>query len=529
MNMSSLILLSVLGCRDEDVDDTGLDGGTDGGTDGGSDGGATDGGSEEAAPWILPRPLSITRASDPLILTEHTRIVAGTEAQATAELLAAALRPATGYPFPVVDAEPVDGDIRLDLEPSLGLPAEGYSVSVDESRALLEASDEAGLFYASQTFLQLIPTEIFSPDPITGTVWSAQGVQIQDAPRFPWRGGMIDVARHFFDAAAIERQIDVMALHKLNRLHLHLTDDQGWRIEIESWPDLAIIGGASEVGGGAGGHYSQEEFTGLVEYAAARHVTIVPEIDFPGHANAALASYGELNAGGAPIDPYTGAGVISTGLWLDGEETWPMVQDVWTEVAALSPSPYVHIGGDEAIDIVPADYRAFIEDLHGFVADQGKITIGWDEIATAGVEPPFVAQYWLDEDNARMAVADGGQIIASPAWNTYLDMVYDSEAEYGQVWAGMIDIETAYDWEPVLDGWEEGDVLGVEGPLWTEYIDTEDKMDFMLWPRLSAHAEVGWTAAEQRAWPDFSQRLRVHGERLRFLGVGFYESPEMDW
>ncbi|MDP2313776.1 MAG: beta-N-acetylhexosaminidase [Pseudomonadota bacterium] len=481
-------------------------------------------------PSLIPAPVLLDQFDGRYTLDATTRIHApgDPDGDAVADLLAEALRPATGLALEVVEDGGDDG-IELVLDPTLDLPAEGYTVDVDETGVTIAAGDVAGLFHGTQTFRQLLPPQVYAVTAVDDVVWELPAVSIEDSPRFGWRGAMLDVARHFYTVAEVERQIDLLALHKLNRLHLHLTDDQGWRIEIRAWPELTEVGGSTEVGGGEGGYYTQGDYAALVEYAAARQVVVIPEIDFPGHANAALSSYGELNESGAPVAPYTGTGVISTPLWLDGPDTHRFVTDVWGEVAALTPGPWMHVGGDEAVDISQADYDTFVGWLQTVSSDNGKTMIGWDEIGPVPLDAPFVAQHWFDEDNALAAVAQGAQLVSSPAEHTYLDMRHDSSADYGQVWAGRIDVERAYDWEPVPEGLAEGDVLGVEGALWTEYVDTEEKLDFMLWPRLVAHAEVGWTADEGRVWEDFRERLGHHGARLYVLDVGFYDSSEMEW
>lgn len=474
----------------------------------------------EAGPRPVPAPTSLVVGEGTWTLDATTTIGADGDAVPVAEALATTLRASTGLPLPIATT----GAVQLTLVD--GLPAEAYHLDVTGSGATLAASDAAGLFYAAQTLLQLAPPEVYSPD-VVDADWTLPAVTIEDAPRYAWRGMMIDVARHFFTVADVERQIDLMAAHKLNRLHLHLTDDQGWRIEIKSWPDLTTIGGSTEVGGGPGGFYTQEELLGLIDYAAARHITLIPEIDFPAHTQAALASYGELNEGGEPLDLYTGTGVIATPLWLDGPMTLPFVEDVWSEMAALSPSTILHIGGDEAIDISAADYASFLTWLQGDLRDEGRTLLGWDEIGAVDLGAPFYAQYWYDPTNTRDAVSHGAQVIASPAEHAYLDMMQSSDAEYGQIWAGIVDTQDSYDWDPVLTGLEDEDVIGVEGCLWTEYIDDPTKLDFMLWPRMAALAEVGWS--EERDWREFRGRLAWHGQRLDTLGVGFYADPGVDW
>lgn len=394
------------------------------------------------------------------------------------------------------------------LDPALELPAEGYRLTVNRRGATIEASTEAGLFYGEQTLAQL-------PNP-----WPR--VRIEDQPRYRWRGTMLDIARHFFGPDEIKRSIDLAAAHKLNRFHLHLTDDQGWRIEIESWPDLARIGGATEVGGGDGGFLTQAEYLDLVAYAAERHVVLIPEIDMPGHINAALASYPELNPDGVAADPYTGVNVGFSSLWLDGPDTFPFVTDVWTEVAALTDGPWLHVGGDEAAATNEEDYAAFVVELHGLIDGLGKTMVGWEEVGTVALEGAFVAQVWIDEEGADGARAQGAETLASPADRAYLDMMYDLDTPIGTFWAGLVDTREAYDWDPG-DG-----VLGLEAPLWTESVQTRADIDLLTWPRLAGHAEIGWSPAG-RDWDEYRGRLAVHGHRLEADGVGLYRSPLVDW
>jgi hexosaminidase len=463
-----------------------------------------------SVPALVPLPNAVEDLDGSFLLT-NARFAPGVGTEDVAERIAAEWRAATGLDLPVDE-----GAIILDIDPDLG--PEAYTIEVGPKLAVLTGGDVAGVYWASQTALQLLQED---------DGWRLPAVSVQDAPRFAWRGFMIDVARHFFPPADIERQVDLMAAHKLNRLHLHLTDDQGWRIEIQSWPDLTTIGGSTEVGGGEGGWYTQDEYVALVEYAAERQITLVPEIDFPGHSHAALASYAALNESGVAEELYTGAGVISTPLWVDGPATAGFVSDVLGEVAALTPGEWIHVGGDEAVDLTAEEYAPFVESLQATVEAEGKTLIGWDEIGPVELEAPYLVQHWYDLGSAEDAVARGAQMIRSPAESAYFDMVYDDRATYGQVWAGQIDLEAAYSWDVVPAGLDETEVLGVEGALWAEYIDDQEKMDFMAWPRMVALAEVGWSAEQD--WEGFMERLPAHGERLDAMGVGYYRTPEVRW
>ncbi len=357
----------------------------------------------------------------------------------------------------------------------------------------------------------------------------ATGV-IRDYPRFGWRGMMLDVARHFFDVEDVKRLIDLMAYYKLNRLHLHLTDDQGWRLMIESWPKLATVGGSTAVGGGTGGFYTQADYAEIVAYAQSRYIMVVPEIDLPGHTNAALASYPELNCDDQAPPLYTETEVGFSSLCINKEITYRFVDDVIGEVAALTPGPYIHIGGDEALSTDKEEYIAFIGRVQEIVRAHGKQMIGWEEIAQADLDPSSIAQHWHDEQ-ARVAVEQGVKVIMSPGAHAYLDMKYDDATPLGLDWAGTVNVEKAYDWDPAthIHGVSEADILGVESPLWSETLETIADIEIMTFPRLLGHAEIGWSPATGRSWDEYRQRLATHGPRLTALAVHFYRSPLIQW
>lgn len=435
------------------------------------------------------------------------------------------------------------GAIVLELSGSANAPArngstgieshEGYEVTVTPERVTIRASHPAGLFYGVQSFRQLLPPfiEYQAVRPNKARPVTAPAVRIVDAPRFGWRGAMLDVSRHFFPVSDVKRYIDLMSLYKLNRLHLHLADDQGWRIEIKSWPNLAAHGGQTQVGGGAGGFYTQEQYVDLVRYAAERFVTIVPEIDMPGHTNAALASYAELNCDGVARPLYTGIEVGFSALCVDKAITYTFIADVVREIAALTPGAWFHIGGDEVKTLSPEQYVRFIERVQAIVQAQGKQMIGWDEIAPAALLPTSVVQHWRPKTTPAEAVAKGARVIMSVASRAYLDMKYDSSTAIGLSWAGLVDVSTAYDWDPatVADGVPESALLGVEAPLWSETLATIEDVEFMAFPRLIAVAEVGWSRPEARDWNLFKQRLGAHGPRLTALGVNFHRSAQVPW
>lgn len=406
------------------------------------------------------------------------------------------------------------------LEGDASLGEEGYQLVVSEDGIVLRAHRPAGLFYAEQTLRQL-----GSPgEPI-------DAVRIVDRPRFEWRGVMLDVARHFFDVGDVKRFIDLIVPYKLNRLHLHLTDDQGWRIAITSRGRLTEIGAATALGGGSGGYYTQEQYAEIAAYADSRHVTVVPEIDMPGHTQAALASYPELSCDGEAAPVYTGDDVGFSSLCIGKDETYAFVDDVVGELAALTPGPYLHIGGDEALATEPADYALFMRRVLEIVRAHGKRPIAWEEVAPTELQPGTIVQHWQLSELALRAVQHGAQVIMSPGSHAYLDMKYDSSTELGQDWAGLVEVRDAYAWDPAtqVPGATETNVLGIEAALWTETLATMADIEFMTFPRLIALAEVGWSLQPERDWEDFRSRLAAHGPLLSSLGVNFYRSPQVPW
>ncbi|MFI7249535.1 family 20 glycosylhydrolase [Micromonospora chalcea] len=473
-----------------------------------------------------------------------------------AEQLATWLRPATGFPLPVADAPTgEDSPLTLTLSPSApadavapgtratddgsdgpavdGLGSEGYRLDVTATGVRITAATPAGLFHGAQTLRQLLPAAIESPTPVAAR-WAVPGGTIVDRPRFPYRGAMLDVARHFFAVEDVLRVVDHLARYKLNHLHLHLTDDQGWRIAVDSWPRLAEVGGATAVGGGPGGWYSRDDYRRIVAYAVRRHVTVVPEIDLPGHTNAALVAYPELAPGKVAPPPYTGTEVGFSYVDPADEQTYAFVADVVGEVAALTPGPWLHLGGDEAFKVPAESYRAFVERAQRLVQATGKTVVGWHQLAPAGHVDGRVLQWWGtngDDPETADAVRRGGRLILSPANHAYLDMKYAPDTPIGHDWAGLIDVRRAYEWDPGthVRGVPAEAVLGVEAPLWTESVSTRAEVEYMLFPRLPAVAELGWSPRATHDWQRFRSRLAGHGPRWATAGITFHPAPEIPW
>ncbi len=484
---------------------------------------------------VVPEPASVHPNGTPYTLSRRTRInVPGGSGEAgrIAEYLAGVLRPSTGYALPVTHTAAGRG-ITLRLTRDRGLGDEGYRLRSDSRGVEIDAARPAGLFHGVETLRQLLPGSAERRTRQPGP-WSVAGGTITDTPRYAYRGAMLDVSRHFFTVAQVERYIDELALYKVNRLHLHLSDDQGWRIAVDSWPRLATYGGSTEVGGGPGGYYSKEQYRQLVRYAASRYLTVVPEIDMPAHTNAALASYAELNCNGVAPPLYTGTNVGFSSLCVPKEVTYRFVEDVVREVAALTPGPYLHIGGDEAHATKPADYVAFMDRVQPIVGRYGKGVMAWHQITDAHPVPGTIAQYWGtagDETKVAAAAKAGTKLVMSPANHAYLDMKYNPSTPLGLHWAGYIEVKDAYDWDPAtfLRGAPASAILGVEAPLWSETISTDAHIGYMAFPRLPAIAELGWSPAATHDWASFRVRLAAQGPRWDALGIDYYRSPQVPW
>jgi hexosaminidase len=494
-------------------------------------------GGQAARHSVIPLPAAIDISTGPSFAITPTTVIVyepsddsrvGSTAAQLGRLLASALpapppvRPASGFP--------PAGSILLSARAvNANLGDEGYELTIAADGVRIAASTAAGLFYGVQTFRQLLPWSIeyqaARPHPI-----AVPPGKIQDRPRFVWRGAMLDVARHFFGVDDVKRYIDLIALYKINRLHLHLSDDQGWRIEIKSWPNLTAHGAQTEVGGGAGGFYSQAQYADIVKYAHERFITIVPEIDMPSHTNAALASYPELNCDGKAPPLYTGIEVGFSTLCVDKDVTYTFIADIVREIAALTPGPYFHIGGDENQKLTPEQFRTFIERVQSIVQKQGKEVVGWGDIAPATLLPTTIVQHWRPEAS-HVDAAKGNKLIVSPASKSYLDMKYDKTTALGLNWAGEIEVRTAYDWDPVssLASHRAERIVGIEAPLWTETVAATADLDFMAFPRLPALAEIAWSSLQSKQWDDFRARLALHGPRWSALGVNFYRSPQIAW
>ena len=498
--------------------------------------------SSPRSPAVVPAPVSLTAddAAAPFALGPGIHVSGTTDAPAA---FAALLTARTGLDATVGD----DGAIAFRLES--GGTAESYRITVDDASVTVAAPDAAGLFYGAQTLGQLVVA--------ADGGWIVPAVEIVDAPRFGYRGLMLDVARHFFDVATVEAYVDRAASLKLNVLHLHLSDDQGWRLHLDSRPRLTERASATAVGGDAGGFYTKDDYARLVAYAASRHVVVVPELDMPGHTHAVGLAYPELAEPPVPPTdavqddreprtgtPYTGIAVGFSSLRIDDERTYDFVADVFGELAAMTPGPYLHFGGDESLATSPEDFATFVTRTSAIIAHLGKTPVAWHEAGAApGIADDTVGQYWGfttpdggADELARAFVANGSRIVLSPADAVYLDMKYDDATTLGLTWAnGPTSVRRAYEWEPaaVVPGVGDGDILGVEAALWTETGLSRDDLDTLAFPRLAAAAEAAWSPATGtsglRTWDSFRARVGALGPLWSSLGIHYFRSPEIAW
>ena len=481
---------------------------------------------------IIPKPLSFEKGVGEFNITNDTSIyIKGKTEKETdeinkvAEFIKGKLQPSTGFEFKIIKSDnPPEGNIYLTTIGGEEVQGdEGYKIITDNQGIKIISFKPEGISRGVQTLRQLLPSDIEKATVVSNIKWTVPISTIDDKPEYSYRGLMIDVARHFFTEDEVKRQIDLAAQYKINRVHLHLSDDQGWRLEIKKYPDLTLIGGSTEVGGGQGGYYTQEQFKEIVEYAKDRYVEIIPEFDMPGHTNAALASYGFLNPDGERKPLYTGTNVGFSSFMTHDEKTYEFIDDVIKEVSEISPSKYFHIGGDEAEATPKADYDYFVGRVAKIAEKYGKTPIGWDPIDTSPeINSSVILQNWKDSNEA--ARKKNMKMIISIASKAYLDMKYNESTPYGSDWAGYIPVETAYNWDPT-DFAPKNLVLGIEAPLWTENISTQDQMDYMIYPRLLGYAEIGWTPKEERNWSEYKVRLQKQGERMMTEEINYYKDP----
>jgi hexosaminidase len=503
---------------------------------------------------IIPRPEHVQigggsfRFSNAVILQAD-----GPEATDAAQFLAQTLQSGTGMNLAIKSssdaASGVGAVLLTTASANHSLGDEGYELEITPKGVAIRATHGAGLFYGVQTLLQLMPPAVYGHSAPSGAEWVVPAVTIRDQPRFRWRGVMLDVSRHFVPKDAIFRYLDLLAMHKLNVFHWHLTDDQGWRIEIKKYPRLTEVGAwrnsagfkldnkySTTYGpdGRYGGFYSQDDVREVVRYAGRLHITIVPEIEMPGHATAALAAYPELSTSGGPfpIEPVAG---IFHGVYCAGnEQTFTFLQDVLTEVMDLFPSPYIHIGGDEVPEDSwndPKDQKLIVDQklagpkvvetylvnrISRFIHSHGRKLVGWDEILNPDLAPDATVMSWRGTKNGAEAARAGHDVVMSPSHFCYLDGEQATVTEPLHLRGWTMPLERVYGFDPVkeLSPEQASHILGVQANLWTEYVPNFESVQYMTWPRAAAIAEVGWSAASPRDFNDFKRRIKVDESRL---------------
>jgi hexosaminidase len=483
---------------------------------------------------IIPKPVTVTATGEAFTINTKTAILvdAGSdEILKTGQYLADKLNATTGLAIGVneTQAEPVKGSILLTLSgDDQNLGEEGYILTVTRQQVTLSAAKPAGLFRGVQTIRQIASGDTASGK--QGLFIMPTGT-ITDYPEYSYRSMMLDVSRHFFGVEDVKQVIEYLAYYKINTFHLHLSDDQGWRIEIKSWPNLTAHGGSTQVGGGKGGFYTQEQYSDIVNFAGDRYITIVPERDMPGHTNAALSSYPELNCNGKATDLYTGTEVGFSSFCTKKEITYKFIDDVVREISALTPGPFFHIGGDESHATKVEDYIPFINRVQDIVAKYGKRVIGWDEIALSTLKPNSVAQCWASEENASKAIAQGAKVLMAPAKKTYIDMQYNESTPIGLHWAAYIEVDDNYNWDPAtyIPGVTKENIIGIEAPMWAETITKLDDIEYLMFPRLPGVAEIGWTPASGRNWDEYKVRLAAQAKWFDEMGINYYKSPKVPW
>lgn len=511
---------------------------------------------------IVPEPVQLVLGKGEFVLDKQTVIVVppgDAELNRLAQTLVGLLAPGTGYTLKInSQTKPSGKHIRLSLTNSLqGVKGdEGYKLNVVPNSVTITALNAAGIFYGLQTLRQLLPATIENSSVQTSS-WAIPAVSITDYPRFKWRGLLLDVSRHFFSKEFVKEYIDQMARYKYNTLHWHLTDDQGWRVEIKAFPKLTEIGAWRVPRTGRwwtydqprmdekpsyGGFYTQEDIKEIVAYARDRHVSILPEIDVPGHSLAAIAAYPYLSATGYlyPVNPGSKFyNILDNTLNPADERVYEFLDKVFEEVAALFPHEYIHIGGDECTKYFwrkSAEVQAFMqqkgikteEELQSYfikrmetiLKAKGKKLIGWDEILEGGLAPEATVMSWRGMEGGIEAAKQGHKVVMTPSKNVYLDLYQGDPALEPDTYS-MLRLKTSYQWSPMPEGIDPSLVLGGQGNLWTESVPTGRHAEYMTWPRGLALAEVFWSPENKQDWRDFQQKLEPQFARLDNAGINY--------
>ena len=510
---------------------------------------------------IVPKPLEMKLNQGAFRFTKDTKLVAANDQTQVFEVLQNKFVSAAGWNLGVVNTAPSSNFVQLSTDVSL--PEEAYNLKVTENQVIIYASGHNGFLYGLETIRQLLPVAIESKNVVSNMNWDIPNVEIKDSPRFKWRGFMLDVSRHFFDKDYVMETIDQLAFLKMNTLHLHLVDDQGWRIEIKKYPKLTEVGGfrvdqedkpwnarpTPELGKETtyGGFYTQEDIKEIVAYAESRGITVVPEIEMPAHVMSAIAAYPELSCFQKPIMVPSGGVWPITDIYCPGKETtFEFLENVLLEVMELFPSRYIHVGGDEAtktnwekcpdckkriqeegLETVEELQSYFIRRMERFLSSKGRTLLGWDEILEGGLAPGATVMSWRGVKGGLEASEAGHDVVMTPNSHCYFDYYQGDQDAEPLAWGGNLPLGKVYQFDPVVDGMSEEQakhVLGGQANLWTEYVPTKAQAEYMTYPRLAALAEAVWSSKDNRNWDDFSNRVSSLFQRYGIMGVNYAKS-----
>ena len=497
---------------------------------------------------IIPMPHKMEIQQGSFDLNKRTILVIpdSLEMDASIALFSEKVKTATGFDLKIAPSNPTSNYIEFRKTSICDFNPEGYILNVNQERITLEARTQRGFFYGLQTILQLLPAEIESPTVQRNINWKIPCVNISDNPRFTWRGMHLDVCRHFLPVENIKKHLDMMTIYKLNTFHWHLTDDQAWRIEIKKYPLLTQLGATrtEEDGTVISGFYSQEQIRDVVEYAQRRFINVVPEIEMPGHALAALTPYPEYSCTGGPFSPRTVWGVEEDVFCAGNDQTFVFLEDIIDEVASLFPYDYFHIGGDES----PKDrwekcpkcqkrmrdeglknehelQSYFVERIEKVVLKHNKKMVGWDEILEGGLAKSATVMSWRGENGGIEAATSGHDVVMTPGSHCYLDHYQGSSKVEPVAIGGYTPLEKVYEYEPVpsaLDAQYSKHILGTQGNVWAEYMYSPDRVEYFVYPRILALAEVGWSLPEHKDFKNFTQRLNNQFVRMDLRGINYH-------
>lgn len=512
---------------------------------------------------LVPYPQEIQKIDGQFELSSFVKVkfVGDDDSRFVAQSFCDLIAKSTGIelqPEKTTSLEAEKGAVKFAINPAQKGKEGSFALSVTKKSVLVASANPVGLFYGFQTIRQLLPPQVEQANLVNDVEWLIPCVEIQDEPQLKYRGLMLDVGRHFFPVEFIKKYIDLLALHKMNVFHWHLTEDQGWRIEIKKYPKLAEVAAYRDetlIGHGGrrpfkydgkryGDYYTQDEAREIVEYAAKRFITVIPEIELPGHSQAALTAYPELGCTGGPYEVAKRWGVFPEVYCAGEEKTFEFLENVLLEVMDIFPSEYIHIGGDEC----PKErwkkckkcqkrmkaegchdehelQSYFIQRIEKFLNKHDRQIIGWDEILEGGLAPNATVMSWRGEKGGIAAAKQGHDVIMTPTSHFYLDYYQNNKKEEPLAIGGFLTLSKVYSYNPMpkeLTEEEQKHIIGVQGNVWTEYMPNSQHVEYMVYPRACAIAEVGWLKPEKKDYNNFMERLGGHLQRLDILGVNYF-------